>query len=127
MRGQQCTAAIISSDSMPVPPPPSPDPHKKVFINKRAFFSNNDAVIPEIPVGRQARGPTEFRYCVFAKLKSVLFFVFFSACEWAQMMHLAIGSNLCWKSRPDCTQAHWKPDEFGSQCFESTCVLRASL
>ena len=40
------------------------------------------------------------------------------------MMHLAIGSNLCWKSRPDCTQAHWKPDEFGSQCFESTCVLR---
>ena len=39
-------------------------------------------------------------------------------------MHLAIGSNLCWKSRPDRTQAHWKPDEFGSQCFESTCVLR---
>ena len=57
---------------------------KKVLINKRAFFSNNDAVIPEIPVGRQARGPTEFRYCVFAKLKSV-FFCFFQC--------LRMGSN----------------------------------
>ena len=52
--------------------------------NNRAFIFNNDAVIPEIPVGR-VRGPIEIRYCGLAKPKSVSFVCFFQC--------LRMGSN----------------------------------
>jgi hypothetical protein len=105
------------------PPPPRRIRIEKFLSMTVLLFSNNDAV----PSGDPSRsGARAHRNQVLWPCKTRKCFVclFFSACEWAQMMHLAIGSNLCWKSRPDRTQAHWKPDEFGSQCFESTCVLR---
>jgi hypothetical protein len=66
----------------------------------------------------------KIRYCGLAKHIVVYFS---NACEWAQKTsndaprgRLAIGCNLCWKPRTDCTQAHWKPDKSGSQCSRSS-------
>ena len=119
MRGQQCTAAIISRDLIPVPPPPpaSPDPHRKVFINDRAFiFKQRRSTVRRSMVG--CAGPSKSGTVALQNQKVFCLFVFFSACEWAQMMHLAIGSNLCWKSRPDRTQAQTFCTHFVSVCCE---------